>query len=474
MRNLRGVVVSKTLMRLRPLSLWVALIVALALPAAAPASSSQWMTFEAPSELLDDGARDQALDEIAEFGVERVRALVYWQSHAPEPASATRPAFDASDPNAYPAGTWDRLDRLFEAASARGIKVQLTLTGPVPKWATRSRRDNVTRPSPKEFKAFATAVGRRFGDRVQVWSIWNEPNHPQFLKPQFSRGKAVSPRLYRSLFFAGVSGLRDAGQESDTVLAAETAPRGNARLVAPLRFLRGTLCLSARYELSRRCGRMPAEGWAHHAYTTKAGPRFRPSNPDDVTIGVVSRLVRALQRAERAGALPKRTGIFLTEFGIQSTPDPYVGVSLAQQAEYLAISERIAYYTPRVKSFSQYLLRDDQPRAGPKYARYSGFESGLKRSDGRPKPAYEAFRLPLAARRAGSRDSLWGRVRPAGGQTTVTILGERGDDWVEVAQRLTNSRGVFAFKVAHHKRFRLRWTRPDGTVFTAPPVRPYR
>ena len=37
----------------------------------------------------------------------------------------------------------------------------------------------------RSFQAFATAVGRRYGDRVGLWSIWNEPNHPQFLKPQF-------------------------------------------------------------------------------------------------------------------------------------------------------------------------------------------------------------------------------------------------------------------------------------------------
>ena len=43
------------------------------------------------------------------------------------------------DPN-DPAGTWDSLDALFTAAAARKIAVQLTLTGPVPKWATKKKR----------------------------------------------------------------------------------------------------------------------------------------------------------------------------------------------------------------------------------------------------------------------------------------------------------------------------------------------
>src|SRR3954471_11423014 len=182
------------------LLLILSLLVLLALPATAAASNTQSTTFEAPRELLDPATRDRTLDEIRAFGVDRVRALVYWRSYAPAPRSKTKPAFDAADPAAYPAGAWGSPDALFTSATARGISPQLTLTGPVPKWATASKKDTVTKPSPKEFQAFATAVGRRYGDRVGLWSIWNEPNHPQFLKPQFVHKKAKSPRIYRKLF----------------------------------------------------------------------------------------------------------------------------------------------------------------------------------------------------------------------------------------------------------------------------------
>jgi hypothetical protein len=53
-----------------------------------------------------------------------------------------------------------------------------------------------------------------------------------------------------------------------------------------------------------------------------------------------------------------------------------------------------------VRAFSQYLMRDDLPRAGSAGERYGG------------------FRLPLVAER-GTR--LWGLVRPASGSTTVRI-----------------------------------------------------
>jgi len=432
------------------------------------------MTFEAPRELLDSGTRDRTLQEIRDFGVDRVRVLVYWKDYAPAARSKKRPRFDATAPGAYPAGAWSNLDALFDAAAPRGISVQLTLTGPVPKWATARRRDQVTSPRPKEFQAFATAVGRRYGDRVGVWSIWNEPNHPQFLRPQFVHKRARSPRLYRSLFLAGQRGLKASGNGGDTLLFGETAPRGTPRVVAPLAFLRGALCLDRSYHRRGRCGRVNMGGYAHHAYTTRVGPRFRPPDRDDVTIGVLSRLTRALDRAGRGGAIARRMGVYLTEFGIQSTPDPIFGVSLARQAEYFGIAEHMAYVNPRVRSFSQYLLRDDKPRKGRPIQRYGGFESGLRFSGGRAKPSYAAFRLPLAAESYGRSDVLWGRVRPSPAQTKVTILVAGRKKKFRVLRTLeTNHRGVFGLRAQHRKgqRYRVRWTAPDGKVWQGPPIR---
>ena len=178
------------------------LLVALLLPAgAASASSKQVMSFEAPSELLSDAAREPTLDQIQAFGVSQVRALVFWRQFAANPRSKSKPTFDTADPNAYPAGTWDVLDRLVDSLQRRKMTVQLTLTGPVPKWATKRRKGYVNDPSAKWFGRWARAVALRYGDRVNLWSIWNEPNHPQFLGPQYtgkgSNRKPHTPRLYR-------------------------------------------------------------------------------------------------------------------------------------------------------------------------------------------------------------------------------------------------------------------------------------
>ena len=122
-----------------------------ALPAAARASATQTMTFEAPRQLMNEATRDHALDEITALGVHNVRQLVYWHDFAPAANSRRRPNFDASDPSAYPAGTWAPLDRLFDAAQERQVAIQLTLTGPVPRWATKGARDTVTEPNAEEF-----------------------------------------------------------------------------------------------------------------------------------------------------------------------------------------------------------------------------------------------------------------------------------------------------------------------------------
>ncbi len=345
----------------------------------------------------------------------------------------------------------------------------------MPKWATAKKRDNLTKPSPKEFQAFATAVGRRYGDKVSQWSIWNEPNHPQFLLPQFVKKKAKSPRIYRNLYLAGQRGLAASGNGGDALLFGETAPRGTPRVVAPLAFLRGALCLDKSYKRKGKCKRITAGGFAHHAYTTRVGPRFRPPDADDVTIGVLSRLTTALNRAGKAGAITRGLGIYLTEFGIQSTPDP-LGVSLTQQAEYNAIAEHMAFVNTRVRSFSQYLLGDDKPRkARSRVERYGGFESGLRRANGKAKPSYDAFRLPLAAEAYGPSDVLWGRVRPSATKTQVTILASRrkGKPFKPLRTVQTNSRGVYGLRAKHHdkQRYRVQWTAPDGKVWRGPPIR---
>ena len=278
----------------------------------------------------------------------------------------------------------------------------LTPTGPVPKWATKSKKGFVDRPSARLFGQFVTALARRYGDSVATWSVWNEPNQPQFLMPQYRKKKPYSPTLYRGLYRAAYKAIRSVpSNRRDKILIGETSPRGNVNIVHPLRFLRGMACLSNNYKKTRSCSRLPADGYAHHAYTTRARPAVRAGGQErrHDRRDLAARRRRSTARARRGG-LPKRLKIYLTEFGIQSYPDKISGVPFERQPAYYAIAEHIAYVNSRVALFSQYLMRDDAPRE--EGYRFRGFESGLRRNDGSAKPAYQAFANPLAVERYGA------------------------------------------------------------------------
>jgi hypothetical protein len=188
-------------------------------------------------------------------------------------------------------------------------------------------------------------------------------------------------------------------------------------------------------------------------------------------------LTTALDKAARAGVVAKSLPVFLTEFGIQSVPDPFYGVPLLTQNAYRAVSELIAWRNPRVRSFSQYLLRDDLPKANATgNARYGGFESGLRTSDGKAKPALAGFRLPLVARREGGRVKLWGLVRPATAATAVQVQVRAGSgSWSILKTATTNARGVVQLSSTYRtgRTWRLRWAAPGGEIRVSPPVSSY-
>jgi hypothetical protein len=441
------------------------LTIALAAPAAA--SSSQPTVVDGGTAALDPGTRDQTLDEIRALGARGIRIVMYWHDVAPAADSAAKPAGDLTQPGAY---SWGRYADTIAAAQARGLKVLLTVSGPVPVWATKDKKDTLTRPTSSEFEAFTTAVGRRFGAETSWFAIWNEPNHPAFLKPQYSGRTPKSPRIYRQLYQAGVRGLKAAGAGAVPTLIGETAPVGTSKVVAPLTFLRGALCLSSSYSRSKSCGKLDTDGWAHHPYMNRSGFRS-PNSSNDVTYGVLSRLTSALTRAGRAGAVPRNLGVYLTEFGVQSRPDTIVGVSLTTQAAWRSRAERLAYSSSRVKLFSQYLMRDDHD--------LGGFQTGLRYADGTAKPVYDEFRLPLNAHRSGSRVSVWGLVRPQpGGAGYIDPLGaqkvdvyyrDRGSSSSKkLRAKTTTTRGTWSTTASYRsgRRFQVRWTAPDGTRYS--------
>jgi len=154
-------------------------------------------------------------------------------------------------------------------------------------------------------------------------------------------------------------------------------------------------------------------------------------------------------------------------------------VSETAQAEYRSVGERMAWRNPRVRMFSQYLMRDSEPGKvdGNGDPTHPGFESGLRQSGGDQKLAYDGFRTPLVARRlSNGRTYLWGLVRPGEGAQRVTIESRsRKGGWRSLKRDRTDSRGYWATttRSVRGRDYRVRWTDPQGTQHTGPRTRAY-
>ena len=82
--------------------------------------------------------------------------------------------------------------------------MQLSLTGPAPRWARPEALDSPGRykPSASKFGKFAELAAEHFAGRVDRYSIWNEPNWKSWLDP------LKSGHLYRSLYMRGYAAIK--------------------------------------------------------------------------------------------------------------------------------------------------------------------------------------------------------------------------------------------------------------------------
>ena len=495
----------------------------LALPASAPAAPYMVSVMQDDNQLVY-GNRAQlrnALDQMKGLGVEAARATLLWRAIAPEGTARRKPrGFNGAKPGAYPPHVWDPYDALVVGAAARGIAPYLNPTGPGPRWAhgtTRIKKaQGAWRPSRKEFQKFVLAAGRRYSGsyrdensggrvlpRVSFWGLWNEPNQPGWLTPQSEEKRGVgmiaaAPHLYRELLIAGAKGLLASGHADDLVLIGELAPIGSAKRpngarssLRPGFFLHEMFCLNRRYRpftgraaQARGCNRLdrlgvlerfPRLGFGHHPYTRKRAPTKPERQRDMMNIGNVGALPRALDRiAARTGLLPPDMPVFHTEFGYQTLPDPFRGVSHALQAQYINEGDFIAWRHPRVFSTAQFQLydvppRDEFPRDTPAY--WATYQSGLFTAlpEGQAKLGVSAYKFPLVVRRKGGTVRIWGQTRFApNGATYPVYLQYRtpgSSQWANAGDpvQVTHNQGYFQARrpAQSGATWRAVWAEPD-------------
>jgi hypothetical protein len=460
---------------MRFFTLTTTLLIALALlPAAASAGVRQYALFQDENLIVENGGtRGATLDEARSLGVDMIKVQVNWATVAP--GTRRKPSgFDGTDPSQYPG--WTRYDDVLAAAKTRGFKVMFALAPPAPGWATPKPRDRagVARPNPREFGRFAEAAARRFPG-VDVWTIWNEPNHPGHLYPQSTKGgRPVAPHLYRALVRAAVAGLNRGGAGRDPILFGEMLPIGKTssgpgRNLQPLRFLR------AFFQGRPLSG---LDGLAHHPYTRPLGPLLREPTPDDVTIRSLGRLLRTLDSARARGKLrsKKKLPIWNTEFGFQTDPpDPVLGARIAAVPRFWSLSELwFSYSNRRVKSISQYTMND---QAGDP----SLWQSGLRFADGTAKSdIYSNFKLPILVRQLGPNAvEVRGAARPGGAGASVQVHVKKPRGQFRALGGplgIRNVRGYFVqrFLVTNAAKKTFRFTTGGESSLAVKPVRIFR
>jgi hypothetical protein len=178
-------------------------------------------------------------------------------------------------------------------------------------------------------------------------------------------------------------------------------------------------------------GPLHADGLALHPYSLEGAPSSVSPNPDDAALGDLPRVTELVRQLHGAGRIDGEWPLYLTEYGHETRPpDPYVEHTTADQARYLGWATFLAQREPQTRMFAQFLLRDiDADESGfPRRSRrhWRDWQTGLLFADGRPKPAAQAFKIPLHAQYALGADGqaallVFGGVRPGDGRKVVRL-----------------------------------------------------
>jgi hypothetical protein len=472
---------------------WLAAIVAvgLALPAAAPAADPAMrlgFTDFATMQAGDPAQWGTELEHLKAARGTTLRLAFPWSG-----IETTRPSTDALATNPSFSGyEWSRLDALLKQVVGSDVEPLLEI-GNAPLWWEGAERPAVSRksfagtwrPDPAAFGRFMTAAARRYSGtfpdpnapgamlpRVRLWQIWNEPNLPVELSPQWRKRASggydpVSPGLYRGLLSAGYDAVKLAHADN-TVITAGTAPYGEPWVggtrMPPALFLRHLVCVDGRaIMVAHNCRTTPAkfDVLAHHPYPI--GPPGRKAiNLDDVVVPDFAKLTKPLKLAIKAGNVYPATQkpIWATEISWDSSPPDPGGLSAIEQARYLAGAVYVLW-RQGVSAMIWWNLRDDAPGRGYRYTLQSGvFQRGLTVAQDIPKPSLTAFRFPFAAYRQyvnfrgrGSA-KLWG-MAPAPGPVTLQRQASNGK-WMGMGSVRAADDHVFQKRVNLGRGVRLR------------------
>jgi hypothetical protein len=270
---------------------------------------------------------------------------------------------------------WSMEDRLVRAAQARHLKI-LGLMTYTPTWARQPGcrgGDKCPPRNPAEFAAFAAQIVFHYAPwGIHAWEIWNEPNNPDFWSAP------INAADYVALLKPTAAAIHRLDRLA-TVVSGGLAPHGDlgrdpSDVRSPVNYVK------AMYRAGVR-GSLDAVG--HHPYPPL------PYSPLSGKAGwnAVMQTVTIHDVMASYGDATKQ--VWGTEFGAP-TGTTSMGVSELAQAQYL---------TDEIQQWSAWtftgplfvhMIRDRS------YDRTDwGYDLGVMRANGRPKPAYIALQSLL-------------------------------------------------------------------------------
>jgi len=372
----------------RRFTLLAAALAVLALPGAASAGLGVGVTDDLGRDSPDGGAAFVAT--LADLGFTENRVSVVW---------------DPDNPTAIPGQAG--LDGYVPMASAAGIRVVL---------AVYPGRQTAIADNPAavgQFAAFVAALARTY-PQVADFVVGNEPNQPQFWRPQFTAaGAPVACASYEPLLASSYDALK-AVNPAITVIGLGLSPRGNDNPFAPdnpstspVRCLRD---LGAAYRASGRT--LPVmDELAFHAYPEQdAQPFGVPYSWPKAGLADLARLKQAVWdafngTAQATFAEPSRSVVLpslklrIAEVGWQVGVIPGMEGAYTGKENVLPTDEtRQAFdYTqairslacdPSVRSLLFFGLEDETD--------LSRWQAGILRADGTRRPSYDSVKSELA------------------------------------------------------------------------------
>ncbi|CAN5742579.1 hypothetical protein BH18ACT13_BH18ACT13_21510 [soil metagenome] len=314
------------------------------------------------------GEVERQLDLIDEAGATYVRVDGGWSSLEPKQKGT------------YASWYLDRIDRVVQEAEERSLELIFTFWE-TPCWASTApdslKQDcsgswwsrGVQRYAPRNASDYANALAfvvERYGDRVDAWEIWNEPNHGDFLKG----GDQVAD--YARILKAAYPAAKRADPNS-TILGGSLAG-------SDFQFTKALLDQGVKDKF---------DGWSIHPYSEDRSP-LDPWLDRYVRNSFIRGVPAVRDVLEREGDAEP---LWLTEFGwstcnVRNQPQAYRNcVGESQQADWLELAFEQMQRWDYVKVGIWFNLKDTTTNAADKSRNF-----GLLKYDGSRKAAYGALK----------------------------------------------------------------------------------